>query len=120
MCIQFSLCTRLQTWSDANTARTRSARHKLLRFLRDNACMQPALPPDPEPAQADMCGTLEIVDNALRQPEDQRGSVKAEPYTIKSKSHWLEVQCRDQAGTLADIARLIAQHDQNIKVTTQH
>lgn len=108
---------KMQTWSDANMARTRSARHKLLKFLRDNGGMETTYTPDPESTQADMCGTLEIVDNALRQPVGQPGSVKAEPYTIKTKSHWLEVHCRDQAGTLADIARLIAQHEQNIKVS---
>lgn len=110
---------RLQAWSDGNMARTRSARHKLLKFLRDNAGMQTPSAPEPEPAQLDMCGTLEIVENALRQPAGQQGSVKAEPYTIRTKSHWLMIHCLDRAGTLADIARVIAQHDQNIKVGLQ-
>lgn len=108
----------MQAWSDGNLARTRSARHKLLKFLRDNACLQPPFTPDPETTQADMCGTLEIVDHALRRPAGQQGSAQPEPYTVKTKSHWLEVHCQDRAGTLADIARVIAQHDQNIKVAS--
>ena len=108
--------THVQAWSDSNMARTRSARQKLLKFFRDNADMQTPSATNAEPAQQDMCGTLEIVENALRQPAGQQGSLKAEPYTIRSKSHWLVIHCLDRAGTLADIARVIAQHDQNIKV----
>lgn len=109
---------RLQAWSDGNMARTRSARHKLLKFLRDNACLQTPSLPDPSSAstQGGVCGTMEIIGNMMRQPADLQGGPQAEPYAVKIKSHWLTVQCLDRAGTVADIARLIAQHDQNIKV----
>lgn len=59
---------------------------------------------------------MEILDNGLRQPWDQGRAARAEPLAVKSRAHWLKVQCVDKPGSLADIARAIAQHEQNIKV----
>ena len=61
--------------------------------------------------------TMEILDNGLRQPLDQGRAARREPLAVKSRAHWLTVQCLDKPGSLAEIARLIAQHDQNIKVS---
>ena len=105
----------LQSWSDENLARTRSARHKLLKFLRDHSAMtipKAGLQTPPAPHLE----TMEILDNSLRQPLDQGRAARAEPLAVKSKAHWLTVQCMDKPGSLADIARAIAQHEQNIKV----
>ncbi len=114
VCRQVSLS--LQSWSDENLARTRSARHKLLKFLRDHSALHTPkatlqTPPAPH------LETMEILDNSLRQPTDQGRAVRGEPLAVKSKSHWLTVQCMDKPGSLAEIARAIAQHEQNIKVS---
>ena len=61
--------------------------------------------------------TMEILDNGLRQPLDQGRAAQREPLAVKSRAHWLTVQCLDKPGSLAEIARIIAQHDQNIKVS---
>ena len=106
----------LQLWSDANLARTRSARHKLLKFLRDHGSLhapQAAAQTPLAPHQ----GTMEILDNDLRHPLDQGRAVRAEPLAVKSRAHWLTVQCVDKPGSLAEIAHAIAQHEQNIKVS---
>jgi hypothetical protein len=106
----------MQSWSDENLARTRSARHKLLKFLRDHSALhtpKAALQTPPAPHLE----TMEILDNSLRQPLDQGRAVRAEPLAIKSKSHWLTVECVDKPGSLAEIACAIAQHEQNIKVS---
>lgn len=106
----------MQSWSDENLARTRSARHKLLKFLRDHSALhtpKAALQTPPAPHLE----TMEILDNSLRQPTDQGRAARAEPLAVKSKSHWLTVQCVDKPGSLAEIARAIAQHEQNIKVS---
>ena len=68
------------------------------------------------PVKAPALETLEILDNTLRQPLDQERKSKAEPVAVKTKVHWLTVECLDKPGNLADIARAIAQHEQNIKV----
>ena len=60
---------------------------------------------------------MEILDNGLRQPLDQGKAARNEPLAVKSRAHWLTVQCLDKPGSLAEIARVIAQHDQNIKVS---
>ena len=60
--------------------------------------------------------TMEILDNDLRQPLDQGRAGRREPLAVKSRAHWLRVQCVDKPGSLAEIARVIAQHEQNIKV----
>lgn len=109
-------CPCLQAWSDASLARTRSARHKLLKFLRDNASMQPPQATAQAPP-APLLDTMEILDNGLRQPLDQGRAARAEPLAVKSRAHWLRVQCVDKPGSLAEIARAIAQHEQNIKVS---
>jgi hypothetical protein len=115
-----SVCRRvslaMQSWSDENLARTRSARHKLLKFLRDHSALhtpKAALQTPPAPHLE----TMEILDNSLRQPLDQGRAVRAEPLAVKSKSHWLTVECVDKPGSLAEIACAIAQHEQNIKVS---
>ena len=106
----------MQSWCDENLARTRSARHKLLKFLRDHSSMHPPLA-SPQAPPAPHLDTMEILDNSLRQPLDQGRASRAEPHAaVKSKAHWLTVQCMDKPGSLAEIARAIAQHEQNIKV----
>ena len=104
-----------QAWSDASLARTRSARHKLLKFLRDHASMQSPqsaaqAPPAPH------LDTMEILDNGLRRPLDEGRAVRPEPLAVKARTHWLTIQCVDKPGSLAEIAYAIAQHEQNIKV----
>ena len=71
----------------------------------------------PQTPSAPHLDTMEILDNSLRQPLDQGRATRAEPWAVKSKAHWLTVQCMDKPGSLADIARAIAQHEQNIKVS---
>ncbi|KAL3134661.1 hypothetical protein ABBQ32_007669 [Trebouxia sp. C0010 RCD-2024] len=109
-----NLVARHQAWSDASLARTRSARHKLLKFLRDNASMQAPQATSQAPP-APLLNTMEILDNGLRQPLDQGRAARAEPLAVKSRAHWLRVRCVDKPGSLAEIARAIAQHEQNIK-----
>lgn len=64
--------------------------------------------------------TMEILDNGLRQPLDEGRAARREPLAVKSRAHWLTVQCRDKPGSLAEIARVIAQHEQNIKVSNMN
>ena len=115
-----SVCRRvslsMQSWSDENLARTRSARHKLLKFLRDHSALHTPTATLQDPP-APHLETMEILDNSLRQPTGQGRAVRGEPLAVKSKSHWLTVQCVDKPGSLAEIARAIAQHEQNIKVS---
>lgn len=66
---------------------------------------------------APLLDTMEILDNGLRQPLDQGRAARAEPLAVKSRAHWLRVRCVDKPGSLAEIARAIAQHEQNIKVS---
>ena len=71
----------------------------------------------PADAPAPVSTRLEVLDHSLRHPRDQDGAARAEPRAVlKSKAHWLCVQCRDKPGSLAEIAKAIAQHEQNIKV----
>ena len=86
-----NIVKRHQQWIDA--AQTKSARHKLLKFLKDNA---------------------DLVKSHSFEYHEDRGNVGDLNGTPSSQSYWLKVHCIDRAGLLADISNAISRHNHNI------
>jgi GTP pyrophosphokinase len=86
-----NIVKRHQQWVDA--AQTKSARHKLLKFLKDNA---------------------DLVKSHSFEYHEDGGNVGDLNGTPSSQSYWLKVHCIDRAGLLADISNAISRHNHNI------
>ena len=99
---------RAQTW--LKYAHTKTARHKLAKFLREHAHLLPVPPVSPAPPA-----------QPPRAPErsssgEGAGEAAGEAELPGGQVTWLVVQCSDRPGLLADIALAIADHSHNIKV----
>ena len=86
-----NIVRRHQQWIDA--AQTKSARHKIIKFLKDNAEF--------------LIKTRSLVLTDDGPEVDTRDSSSA-------YSYWLKVHCIDRPGLLADISNVISQYNQNI------
>ncbi len=86
-----NIVRRHRQWLDA--AQTKSARHKILKFLKENSGF---MGPSDEVA----------VDNLLN-----RNNVAD---ITSSQSYWLSIQCVDRSGLLADISNVISRYNHNI------
>ncbi|KAK9817748.1 hypothetical protein WJX72_001567 [[Myrmecia] bisecta] len=84
-------------------AATKSARHKLAKFLKDHAHL---LTDPTSSAPASAGGSA--ADSAARELDSLRQLDGWE-------DSWLVVECGDRAGLLADISQIIARHGHNIK-----
>lgn len=113
---QFSPCkngapsppARAQTW--LKYAQTKTARHKLAKFLREHAHLLPVPPASPAPPAQPP--------RAPERSSSGKGPAEAagEAELPGGQVTWLVVQCSDRPGLLADIALAIADHSHNIKV----
>lgn len=98
----------VQEW--AQFAMTRTARHKLLKFLKDN----PEKPREPSPAQAVP---------AVAAPDLAPAAGEAAGSSMTSRSvgdveaTWLVVECNDRPGLLCEVTQVIASHSHDIKVS---
>uniref|UniRef100_A0A1D2ADF7 Putative GTP diphosphokinase RSH1, chloroplastic n=1 Tax=Auxenochlorella protothecoides TaxID=3075 RepID=A0A1D2ADF7_AUXPR len=91
--VSAQLLRRHQAW--LSTAQTKTARHKIARFLREHAMptvFQGLTPPY-------------SLDASQTSPGDGAG-----PRPV-----WLRVQCADRPGLLAEVAGVIAKHDYNVQ-----
>lgn len=98
---------RAQAW--LKYAQTKTARHKLAKFLREHAHLLPVPPASPAPPA-----------QPPRAPERSSsgkgpGEAAGEAELPGGQVTWLVVQCSDRPGLLADIALAIADHGHNIK-----
>ena len=99
---------RAQTW--LKYAHTKTARHKLAKFLREHAHLLPVPTPSPAPPAQPP--------RAPERSSSGEGAAEAagEAELPGGQVTWLVVQCSDRPGLLADIALAIADHSHNIKV----
>jgi len=86
-----NIVRRHRQWLDA--AQTKSARHKILKFLKDNSGLMG--PSDDV-----------TVDSLLN--GNNLGDL------TNSQSYWLSIQCVDRSGLLADISNVISRYNHNI------
>jgi GTP pyrophosphokinase len=86
-----NIVRRHQQWIDA--AQTKSARHKILKFLKDNS-------------------NFLIKTQSFVLTDDGPEVDTREP--TSAYSYWLKVHCIDRPGLLADISNVISQYNQNI------
>ncbi len=93
-----------QTW--VKYAQTKTARHKLAKFLREHTHLLPKPAPAPETAAPPPAGRG-------ARGEGRGGAAGAGP-VADGQMTWLVVQCSDRPGLLADIALAIAEHGHNI------
>ncbi len=98
----------MQDW--AQFAMTRTARHKLLKYLKDNP-EQPREPPPPQAPSAAPPADLSTVAGA--------GSSMTSSSTGDVEATWLVVECNDRPGLLCEVAQIIASHGHDIKVCHQ-
>ncbi|KAK9835971.1 hypothetical protein WJX81_002744 [Elliptochloris bilobata] len=96
---------RHQAW--VKYAQTKTARHKLVKFLREHADLLPA--PATAPVQAPRAAERSSAAQGV-------GAAPGEPELPAGQVTWLVVQCCDRPGLLADIALAISDHGHNIKM----
>ena len=111
--VKFAQCPNkmlsVQEW--AQFAMTRTARHKLLKFLKDN----PEKPREPSPTQAaPAAASPDLV------PVAGEGNAAGSSMTSSSvgnvEATWLVVECNDRPGLLCEVTQVIASHGHDIKV----
>lgn len=85
----------LQEWS--KFVKSKTARHKLAKFLRDNVRLLPE--------------HLRIP--AAKFPEEEAGVTAA---AAPESTFWLDVEGDEAPGVLAELARIIAKHGHDVKV----
>ena len=93
-------------------AQTKTARHKLAKFLREHAHLLPV----PPPLRAPPAQPPPAVERSRGASGPQEAAGEAE--LPGGQVTWLVVQCSDRPGLLADIALAIADHSHNIKART--
>lgn len=86
-----NIVRRHQQWVDA--AQTKSARHKIIKFLKDNS------------------NFLIKTQNFVLTDEGLEVDTRE---TSSAYSYWLKIHCIDRPGLLADISNVISQYNQNI------
>jgi (p)ppGpp synthase/HD superfamily hydrolase len=81
-------------------AKTKSARHKIAKFLKEHAAMAASKGLDlvPPPTGGEMCTSTIVAGE------------------VDCQVTWLVINCNDRAGLLADVANVIAKHSHNICV----
>ena len=81
-------------------ARTKSARHKIAKFLKEHAAMAASkgLALVPPPSGGAMCTSTIVAGE------------------VDCQVTWLVISCNDRAGLLADVSNVIAKHNHNICV----
>ncbi|PSC74447.1 Guanosine-3, 5 -bis(diphosphate) 3 -pyrophosphohydrolase [Micractinium conductrix] len=95
--VNATIIKRHQQWLDA--AQTRTARHKIAKFLRQHAAL------------AVSKGLLPPGDSSLAaQPGASAPGADADSRQVT----WLIIECDDRPGLLAEVANCIARHDHNI------
>ncbi|KAL4853513.1 putative GTP diphosphokinase RSH1 [Chlorella vulgaris] len=100
--INATIIRRHQQWLDA--AQTRTARHKIAKFLRQHAALavSKAMPPPSDSAE-----------DAQQQQAAAAAAAAAANLDARQVT-WLVIQCDDRPGLLAEVANVIARHQHNI------
>lgn len=98
--INATIIKRHQRWLGA--ARTKTARYKIAKFLREHAAL------------AASAGLMAPGDSALGLLQ-RGGTGTAAADGVATEVVWLIIRCDDRQGLLADIANVIANHSHNIR-----
>ena len=93
-----NIVRRHQQWLDA--AQTKSARHKILKFLKDNARFLPK--------------GFGSSDQSSDDEDVPTSSVEDAKEVSKVKTCWVSITCIDRPSLLADISNVISRYNQNI------
>ncbi|KAI3424289.1 hypothetical protein D9Q98_009844 [Chlorella vulgaris] len=100
--INATIIRRHQQWLDA--AQTRTARHKIAKFLRQHAALAVSKGMSPPSGSAE---------DAQQQQAPAAAAAAAANLDARQVT-WLVIQCDDRPGLLAEVANVIARHQHNI------
>lgn len=102
-----NIVRRHRQWIDA--AQTKSARHKILKFLKDNAHLLPK-----GFGSTDQSGSSDEEDIRVANIEGFNGNGIGTGKETRIKTCWVTITCLDRPSLLADISNVISRYNQNI------
>jgi len=102
-----NIVRRHKQWLDA--AQTKSARHKILKFLKDNADLLPK-----GFGSSDHSGSSDEEDLRIDRIEGFNGNGVGTGKETRIRTCWVTISCLDRPSLLADISNVISRYNQNI------